>query len=487
MIKSEDVIECHRNCYVSKRENEKLFICENEGTWIRVNSTGAHIIEDIIDGTKNVNEIIHILARQNDLDAELIRDDITMFLNNMVNVGFGSVINNKKSTTTAISQQDDIKIKPGVVWIHPVGRCNLRCPYCYFDSKKTDNITLSVDQLKPLLNYLSEYNKNNEHVRLIISGGEPMLKPELIIDILKEIRPRKCFNSITILSNGTVGNEEQWTEVMKLVDGVQISIDGATAETNDILRSKGSFDKAVATIKMLKRITNKLVSVAFTSTSHNYHEMCEMVALCDSLAIDHLQFGHFTPVGRGNKHRDLQISNSLMKEQIPEVLSAHENIKKKNVSPKPDKNKMNLSFTSSCFSVIARGGIKRNCGIGLGAMSIANDGNVYPCASLFVEEFCLGNIAKDDIEEILHKANDISDKWNVDNTQVCKDCVMKYICGGGCRAATYLTTGKPTCCDPNWYDEDKKTCQRRYDLEEAMWNFADYRTIEKNIDNSSKK
>ena len=237
-----------------------------------------------------------------------------------------------------------------------------------------------------------------------------MLWPELIIDILKEIRSRECFSSITILSNGTVGSESQWGEVAKLVDGVQISIDGATAETNDILRSKGSFDKAIATVKMLKRITDKILTVSFTPASCNYHEMGEMVVLCDSLEVDHLQFGHFTPVGRGNKHRDLQLSNSLMKEKIPEVQAIYEKIRKKNTSPKSSKKKMNISFTSSCFSVIARGGIKKNCGIGLGAISIANNGNVYPCASLFLEEFCLGNIAKDDIEEILHKANDISDK-----------------------------------------------------------------------------
>lgn len=487
MIKSEDIIKCPENYYVSERENEKLFICKNKGTWVKVNSTGSYIIAELIDGIKNVYEIINILAQQNDLDADLIKDDVTTFLNNLVNVGFGNVINNKKTTKAIITQEDSIKIKPGVVWIHPVGKCNLACPYCYFDSKKTDEVSLSVEQLKPLLDYLSKDKKNNEHIKLIISGGEPMLKPELIINILKEIRPRKCFSSITILSNGTVGNKEQWTEVMELVDDVQITIDGATAETNDILRSKGSFDKAIATVKMLKEITDKLVTVAFTPTSCNYHEMCEMVTLCDSLAIDHLQFGHFTPVGRGNKHRDLQISHSQMGEGISRVMAVYEDLKYKNTSPKLRKRKMNISFTSSCSSVIARGGIKRNCGIGLGAISIANDGKVYPCASLFLGEFCLGNIAKDNIEEILHKANDISDKWNVDNTQICKDCVMKYICGGGCRAAAYFISGNMTFCDPSWYDEDKKICRRRYDLEEAMWKFADYCTIKKNIDKSLKK
>jgi len=486
MIKAQDVIECPDNCYVSERENEKLFICVNEGTWVKVNSMGAHIIENIIDGTKNSHEIINILAQQNGLDAKLIKDDITMFLNNMVNVGFGRVINNKKSAAAAITPQDDIKIKPGVVWLHPVGRCNLRCPYCYFDPKEADNVTLSVKQLKPLLDYLTKYNENNESIRLIISGGEPMLKPELIIDILKETRSRKCFSSITLLSNGTVGNEKQWTEAMKLVDGVQISLDGATAETNDLLRSKGSFDKTIATVKMLKKITDKMISIAFTVTNYNCHEMCEMVALCDNLPVDHLQFGEFTPVGRGDKHRELQIGHSLMKEQMPEILKAQRNIKKQKTTPEIDKKQMNISFTSSCFPVIARGGIKKNCGMGLGAISIANDGNVYPCASLFVKEFSLGNIATDDIEEILHKANNLSHKWNVDNTQICKDCVMKYICGGGCRAGAYFTNGNPTCCDPKWYDQDKKICRRRDDLEEAMWNFADYNTIEKNIDTSSK-
>ena len=73
-------------------------------------------------------------------------------------------------------------------------------------------------------------------------------------------------------------------------------------------------------------------------------------------------------------------------------------------------------------------------------------GNVYPCQSFHYKEYRMGNLLADSIEDIIHTQihKDIAKNFSIDNIPTCKDCKVKYICSGGCRAATLNIEGKPT-------------------------------------------
>ena len=61
--------------------------------------------------------------------------------------------------------------------------------------------------------------------------------------------------SIDILSNGTLINESIVEQIrdLKKVRCVQISLDGAAAESHDAIRGKGTFDKVVAGVRLLRQ------------------------------------------------------------------------------------------------------------------------------------------------------------------------------------------------------------------------------------------
>ena len=40
---------------------------------------------------------------------------------------------------------------------------------------------------------------------------------------------------------------------------------------------------------------------------------------------------------------------------------------------------------------------------------------------------------KDSVVDIIEKSKYIKEVTSVDNTRICKDCEIRYICGGGCR------------------------------------------------------
>lgn len=84
-------------------------------------------------------------------------------------------------------------------------------------------------------------------------GGEPTLyginqewKP--LLKVIAEAR-KLGYEYIRIDTNGQFGGKLLEKEEFKLLDEITLSLDGPTAEINDPIRGKGSFEKCVANIK----------------------------------------------------------------------------------------------------------------------------------------------------------------------------------------------------------------------------------------------
>ena len=71
-----------------------------------------------------------------------------------------------------------------------------------------------------------------------------------------------------------------------------------------------------------------------------------------------------------------------------------------------------------------------NCGYG--ALTITANGGIYFCNRVPSLK-CYGNIRNMTFEEIARLADKICVLSDVNNILPCKDCNLKYICGGGCR------------------------------------------------------
>ena len=74
--------------------------------------------------------------------------------------------------------------------------------------------------------------------------------------------------------------------------------------------------------------------------------------------------------------------------------------------------------------------LRRNCGFG--EISIAANGDVFWCNRIH-ELKSSTNVLEISFRELFEKADRIIEHTSVDNTTVCKECDIKYICGGGCR------------------------------------------------------
>lgn len=170
---------------------------------------------------------------------------------------------------------------PSYFIFYPTSRCNLSCSHCfYYDSinKKFNELTLEeIDKFTKTMDPL---------LHLILTGGEPYLRHD-IDDIVKIFYKNTSVPIISIPSNGFFESRmiEKIRNMMNscpdLVLNQLISLDGLEPEHDDIRGLKGSFSKAINTIKALKKLQEEYgrinIGTITTFTSKNQHNFKNII------------------------------------------------------------------------------------------------------------------------------------------------------------------------------------------------------------------
>ncbi len=119
-------------------------------------------------------------------------------------------------------------------------RCNLRCSYCggIDDSVMPPEITYRIEDLK-------EFVEKDERAVLAFYGGEPLLRTELIEEIMDEIE----VEHFVLQTNGLLLKNLK-KKYLKKFSAILISIDGVK-EVNDYYKGE-VYDRVVENFKWLK-------------------------------------------------------------------------------------------------------------------------------------------------------------------------------------------------------------------------------------------
>jgi len=185
---------------------------------------------------------------------------------------------------------------PVVIW-NLVRRCNLNCRHCYSTSADTDfKGELSSAEALGVLAQL----RDARVPALILSGGEPLLRPDLY-DIAAHAR-RLGFH-LSLSSNGTLLDAAHAARLAEAgFDYVGVSVDGL-AETHDRFRRvTGAFSQALAGLRAA-RAAGLRVGVRMTLTESNADQLPAVVALTEAEGIDKFYLSHFNYAGRGRNHK----------------------------------------------------------------------------------------------------------------------------------------------------------------------------------------
>ncbi len=164
-------------------------------------------------------------------------------------------------------------------------RCNLRCRHCYLGEAGSTDLSLSL-----LDRTLAEF-AGLQGLRLLLSGGEPLLHPRFWE--INQRLPRLPLRAV-LLTNGTLVTPEAARRLA--VREAQVSLDGMR-EGHDLLRGRGTFDLAVAGVRRLAE-AGVAVSIATMIHRGNLEEFDELERLVRDLGAGAWTVDALCPAGR---------------------------------------------------------------------------------------------------------------------------------------------------------------------------------------------
>ncbi len=292
--------------------------------------------------------------------------------------------------------------------------CNLHCKYCYAAERiESKHPRLTLDDYKRLVDGLRDMT---DDLTITITGGEPLLNP-LWQPVSSYCKSRGC--KMLLLSNGLLINEDNALFIRDTFDLVTLSIDGPTPETHLMTRGD-NYDQVMRAVKILERHSIDY-TLSMTVTRLNIDQVEAMARRFGS----RLNYAPLFPVS-DLAHDQLSITGRQYYEALAGAFG---------VNP--------LGYCESSLDM-SKCLQNRKCAIGDNEISISPTGDVYPCQLLHIDQLLAGNVHDLSIKEIYHDSPVLQRcaALDVDNIEKCRDCAIRYICGGACRARGYYETGR---------------------------------------------
>ncbi len=399
-VTGETILPLLAEIYIDEHRGEYL-ILNPLGPWWFVGS-GLHAdFVRLCDGKRSLNDIRVSLSSNHAglTDEHMIRISKSLLKANFFTQTF----------------KQDIRLL-NIVFFNVTKRCNLNCPYCYYDSVPVNNQKikeeLDADAWIKLAGEIAEINPN---AKIIISGGEPLIRPD-IIDIITGISQNNL--EIKLLTNGTLFTRDIISKLAGISKfGVQVSIDSNIPGENARSRGKGSLEKALSAVLQLKEAGLE-VEISATITQLNYKSIRQFREYCDKNQLK-LRSSIFMLSGDKTK------TNADWLELNPEEYY--------------DASTYVLDFSdpnTPMEQAMTPGERRYSCGLGYGQVDISPDGSMFPCSHLNNPKFCLGNIKTSGLRQLVEAGYKRYRPIDIDNMNPCtgSKCPVRYFCAGGCRA-----------------------------------------------------
>jgi 12,18-didecarboxysiroheme deacetylase len=350
--------------------------------------------------------------------------------------------------------------RPVVVW-NVTRRCNLKCVHCYAQAKDISfNNELTTGEGKRLIDDLAEFGAPV----LLLSGGEPMVRPDLAE--LAGYAVQKGMRAV-ISTNGTLITREK-ARILKEIglSYVGISLDGMEAVNDRFRGVAGAYAKALEGIRNCQEAGIK-VGLRFTVNKANVTEIPKIFDLLEEMQIPRICFYHLVYAGRGSKLIQDDLSHAETRAAVDLIIDRTQDLHDRG-KPKEVLTVDNHADGPYLYLRLRREDPERakgvlellkmnegnNSGRGIGCVSW--DGEVH--ADQFWRHYSFGNVRQrpfstiwtDTSEPLLGKLKE--KKRHVKGR--CATCRWLDICGGNFRVRAEAVSGDVWAPDPACYLSD---------------------------------
>lgn len=316
--------------------------------------------------------------------------------------------------------------------------CNMQCRYCFYNDvsqhRKIDNYgKMNKNVMKSLIDKAINIPNVNE-ITFMFQGGEPTLAGiDFFKDFCNYVDQKKKNNQLIhygIQSNGILMNEEWYQLFQKYNFLVGISLDGYK-DNHDYYRltkkSGTSYKQVMSIITSLKKhnIDFNILTVLTKGLAKHPDKLYKFIKNND------LKYIQFIPC-----LQDLdEIENKFA--LTPELFS---HFYKRIYTLWKEDFLQGHYYSIALFDNIIcmlKGIAPKICGM-LGKCSphmvVESDGSIYPCDFYVLDEYCVGNITKDSIENVFNHENMkhfLNQKRQLNS--LCEKCEFIEICHGNCK------------------------------------------------------
>ncbi len=298
--------------------------------------------------------------------------------------------------------------------------CNLACAHCLSSSGKRDPRELTTAEAMGVIDELAEM----QVFYVNVGGGEPLVRKDFF-DLVEYAVGRGI--GVKFSTNGGLLTAEQAARVagMDYVD-VQISLDGATPETNDAVRGVGSHAAALRAMDRLADAGFGPFKISTVVTRHNVVELDALEALADGYGAQ-LRITRFRPSGRGASVWDRLHPTAAQQRDLYRWLVARPNV----------------LTGDSFFHLSALGeplpGLNL-CGAGRIVCLVDPIGDVYACPFVLHDTFRAGSVREDGgFTHVWRESELFKELREPHAAGACASCGLYDKCQGGCMAAKFFT------------------------------------------------
>jgi radical SAM protein with 4Fe4S-binding SPASM domain len=409
------------NIQIAKNGQKVFLINCFEGTWLRIH-------EDAIEDCNN-----HLIGRRN---KEQIQQNFVDLYEILI----------KYRMITDDTEDLQHFSRANTIYFLLTLQCNMECDFCCIcASPKKNSINLEKEVL---VKFIDEMAKTKIK-KVILTGGEPLLY-ENIDFLVTELR-KKMKSTLQICTNGLLINDAN-INIFSKIDLVDISVENLFCKPQEY-----EINKLTKKINILKEL-NIGICLSYVVTEYNGEMIYKFIDYAYANDV-RISTKIVLPIGRAETNADILVSEE---NAYKLMVSIYKYIY------------INKYFNDNMKEFLFPTGVpEKQCAASGKILSVYPDGNVYSCFLLNKDPYCLGNIKKESLQEIIinnrckNETEFYKSCFDKDRKEICRDCEVRYFCEGNCSG---ISSNKNVMCEFN----------KKY-FSFYMWYYSESNSLEKNL------
>lgn len=438
LIKSlspEDTIDVSGANEIALPNGEYIWIEPETGSWC--NPSSSAVMQLLCDSNQTV-------AQLREANPELADDVITEVLFS----GVGRINGTRLVSINCVNETMQNSCGLNVIVLKCTTRCNLNCSYCYVHGDGFNHKDMPDNIINEILAKFA--NGLAQHAKLVLHGGEPLLRFNNIIKVVKAVRNSKLDKRLKVVmqTNATLVTPYIAQILRQNEVGVGVSVDGSDLESNSHRRYADGRPALDDTLKGLSNLINAGIKpgLIIVVSDTNVKQLLESMKYLYEIGVRNFSINPLYPGGAAkNMNSDAFATPEGMAESLLSVL-LWINDTNAQATPKDRIHERKVAHLVEYLTSYNRDFMCASvpCGAGSRTLAINADGSIYPCDDFISDEFRLGSIYDiEDIADVL-STNPIVlpfKQRQLRDLIPCAQCTWRAICPDHCAVKSYSYSG----------------------------------------------